>query len=90
MQDRIPHRIIYVLGEACFIAMTKLLGGVCFIIVTEPLYQLINHALCFQFCDAFATHLSLHEFDVATKGGCEAIIHGIRCTLDLHPKWVVF
>jgi hypothetical protein len=69
--------------------MTKLLGGVRLITVKETLYQLINHVLCFQFCDAFATHLSLHEFDVVTKGRSEAIIHGIRCTLDLHPNWVV-
>jgi len=32
----------------------------------------------------------LHQFKVKTKGECEAIIHGIRCTLDLHPNWVVF
>jgi hypothetical protein len=22
-------------------------------------------------------------------GVCEAVIHGIRCTLDLHPNWIV-
>jgi len=30
------------------------------------------------------------QFGVATKGGCETIIHAIRCTLDLHPDRVVF
>jgi hypothetical protein len=70
--------------------MTKLLGGVCLITIEETLYQLINYALCFHFCDAFATHLSLHKFNVATKGKCEAIIHGIMFTLGLHLNWVVF
>jgi hypothetical protein len=31
-----------------------------------------------------ATHFSPHEFRIITKGGCETIIHGIRCTLNLH------
>jgi hypothetical protein len=29
------------------------------------------------------------QFGVATKGGCEAIIHSIKCALNLHPNWVV-
>jgi hypothetical protein len=55
----------------------------------ETLYPLTNHALCFQFHEAFVTHFSPHQFRVATKGGCEAIIHNIKCTLDLHLDWVV-
>jgi len=31
----------------------------------------------------------LHQFGVVTKGGCETLIHIIRCTLDLHFDWVV-
>ncbi|KAL2631219.1 hypothetical protein R1flu_015905 [Riccia fluitans] len=26
---------------------------------------------------------------MATHGGCETIIHGLRATLDLHPDWIV-
>jgi hypothetical protein len=36
------------------------------------------------------THFSPHQFGVVTKGGCEIIIDGIKCTLNLHPNWVVF
>jgi hypothetical protein len=55
----------------------------------ETLYRFISCVLCLQFCEAFATHFSPHQFGVVTKGGCEAIIHGIKCTLDLHPNWFV-
>jgi hypothetical protein len=55
----------------------------------EALYRLISCILCLQFCEAFATHFSPHQFGVVTKGGCETIIHGIKCILDLHPNWVV-
>ncbi len=48
-----------------------------------------NRILCLQFCNAFTTHFSPHQFRVAIKGGCEAIIHDISCTLDLHLDWVV-
>jgi hypothetical protein len=34
-------------------------------------------------------HISPHQFGVATEGGCESIIQGIRCTLDLYLEWVV-
>jgi hypothetical protein len=69
--------------------MTKPSSEICPIIVGETLYQLTSHILCFQFHETFATHFSPHQFRIATKVGCEAIIHDIRCTLDLHLDWVV-
>ncbi len=52
-------------------------------------YEVTSHVLCFQFYDTFATHFSPHQFRVVTKGSYEVVIHDIRCTLDLHPNWVV-
>jgi hypothetical protein len=89
VKGHIPPQIAQVFGVACLLAMTKLLGGVCPIVVGEILYLFTIHALCFQFCDAYATHFSPHQFKVATKGGCEAIIHGISCNLNLYLDWVV-
>jgi hypothetical protein len=54
------------------------------------IYQLTSHVLCLQFCEAFVTHFSPHQFGVAITGGFEIIIHNIMCTLDLHLDWVVF
>ncbi len=85
-QGHIPPRIARVLRVAYLLAMTKLLSGVCPIIVGETLYRLTSHIFCFQFHDIFATHFSPHQFKVATKGSYEAIIHGIMCTLYLHPQ----
>jgi hypothetical protein len=58
-------------------------------VVGETLYRLKSRVLCLQFHEAFTTHFSPHQFGVTIKGGCEIIIHGIKCTLDLHPIWVV-
>jgi hypothetical protein len=88
--DHISPQIACILGGAHLLITTKLSCGVHPIVVGETLYQLTFCTLCFQFCEAFATHFSPHQFGVATKGGCEVIIHGIRCTLDLHPDWVIF
>jgi hypothetical protein len=88
-QGHIPPQIAHVLGTTRLLAMTKALGGVCPIIVGETLYRFTNCALCLQFHEAFVTHFSPHQFGVIIKGGCEIVIHGIRCTLDLHPDWVI-
>jgi len=50
----------------------------------ETLYRLANYELCFQFCNAFVTHFSMHQFGITTMGGCETIIHGMKCALNLH------
>jgi hypothetical protein len=60
------------------------------VFVREMLYQFTSHILCLRFCNAFVTHFSPHQFKVATKGGYETIIHGIKCALDLHLNWFVF
>ncbi len=88
-QGYIPPQIACVLGVACLLTMTKPSSGVHPIVMGKSLYQLTSHVLCIQFHEAFATHFSPHQFGITTKGGCETIIHGIKCTLDLHPNWVV-
>jgi hypothetical protein len=74
---------------AYLLAMTKPSGIVHSIVVGKTLYRLTSRVSCFQFCNAFATHFSPHQFEVVIKGGCETIVHNIRCTLDLHTDWVV-
>jgi hypothetical protein len=37
----------------------------------------MSKALCMQFCDAFASHLSPYKFGQAIKEGCEAMVHVI-------------
>jgi hypothetical protein len=69
--------------------MTKPLGEVRPIAMGETLYQLTTCILYLQFCEAFATQFSPHEFGDVIKGGCETIIHNIRCTLDLHPNSII-
>ncbi len=84
------HLELHVLGMAHLLAMTWASSGVCPIIMGETLYHLTSYILCFHIRDTFATHFSLHQFGVATKGDCEVVIHDIRCTMPLHLDWVVF
>jgi hypothetical protein len=65
--------------------MTKPLGGIHPIIVGEALYRLTSPILCIQFHKKIATHFFSHQFGITRKGGCEIVIHDIRCTLDLQP-----
>jgi hypothetical protein len=76
-QGHIPCWITHILGVVHLLVMTKPLGGVCPIVIKKALYWLIGRNLCFQFQDAFATHLSPRQFGITTKGGSETIIHGI-------------
>jgi hypothetical protein len=63
-----------VFGMAHFLTMTKPLSKIRLIIVGEALYQLASCALCIQFHNTFATHLSPHQFKITTKGSCEVVI----------------
>jgi hypothetical protein len=85
----IPRQIAHIRGAICLLTMIKPWGGVCPITMGEALYWPTNHTLCLQFHDAFATHFSLHQFAITIKGRCEAMIHRIKCTWDIHPNLVV-
>jgi hypothetical protein len=67
------------------LAMTKLSGG-----VHPIIYRFTSYILCLHIYDTFATHFSLHQFEITTKGGYEVFIHDIRCTMTLHLNWVIF
>jgi len=88
-QGHIPPQMAHVLATTHFLTMTKPSCGVRPIVVGETLYRMTNYNLCLQFCETFATHFPPYPFRVTTKGGCDLIIHNIKCTLDLHPNWVV-
>jgi hypothetical protein len=83
-QGHVPLLIACVLRATHLLTMTKPLNGVHPIAIGETLYQLTSRILYFQLCKTIATHFSPHQFGITTKGGCETIIHGIRCTLNLH------
>jgi hypothetical protein len=37
----------------------------------------------------FFFHLSSHVINVAIKGGCKVVVHGIQNVLDVHFNWVM-
>ncbi|KAL2630334.1 hypothetical protein R1flu_015020 [Riccia fluitans] len=77
------------LGPSRLLAIEKDSGGVRPIVVGEALYRLVAQSLSLQFRATFFNHFEPWQFGVATGGGCETIVHGLRATLDLHPDWVV-
>ncbi|KAL2614144.1 hypothetical protein R1flu_025836 [Riccia fluitans] len=88
-QGRVSASTTYLLGASHLLALEKPSGGVRPIVVGEVLYLLVARTLGFQCREALVDHFSHLQFDVATCGGCETIIHGLRATLDLHPNWIV-
>ncbi len=66
-QGHIPPQIAHVLGTTHLLTMTKPSGEVCLIIVGETLYQLTSYVLCFQFCEAFATHFFPQQLKLQLK-----------------------
>ncbi|KAL2643392.1 hypothetical protein R1flu_010979 [Riccia fluitans] len=77
------------LGASCLLAIEKDSGGVRPIAEGEALDRLVARSLSLQFRATFSDHFEPWQFGVATRGGCETIVHGLRATLDLHPDWVL-
>ncbi|KAL2649352.1 hypothetical protein R1flu_017480 [Riccia fluitans] len=88
-QGRVSPSMAYLIGASHLLALEKPSGGVRPIAVGEILYRLVASSLGFQFWEALADHFSPLQFGVATRGGCETIIHGLRATLDVHPDCVI-
>jgi hypothetical protein len=84
VKGHISPQIAGVLGATHLLAMTKPLSGIHPIIVGETQYQPTSRTLCLQFHNTSATHFSPHQLEITTKGDCEIVIHGIKCTLNLH------
>jgi hypothetical protein len=70
------------------LALVKPCGGIRPITIDETFYRMVIRTFCHQFHDAFAFHLSPHQFGVAIKGGYEVMMQGIHATLNVHPNWV--
>ncbi|KAL2650793.1 hypothetical protein R1flu_018921 [Riccia fluitans] len=77
------------LGASCLLAIEKDSGGVRPIAIGEALYRLVARSLSLQFRATFSDHFEPWQFGVATRGGCETIVHGLQAIVDLHPDWMV-
>jgi hypothetical protein len=85
----IPESMTKALGVTMLLILAKPFTSIQPIVVGEVFYRLVNKTFYFQFHDAFAIHLSPHQFGVAIKGGCEIMVHNIRIALEIHLDWVV-
>jgi hypothetical protein len=88
-QGHIPPQIACVFGVAHLLTMAKPSGGICSIAVgkhyidSQAVFYVFNYVKLLQ-------HTFPHtNLEFTTKGGYQAVIHGIKCTMDLHPNWVV-
>ncbi len=88
-EGRISRRVAVMLTTGRLFAMAKLrVGGVRPIAVGQTLLRLSGRWLARQFREEFQTILAPFQFGVATRGGCEAVVHGVRAYLELHPGHV--
>jgi hypothetical protein len=69
--------------------MVKPLRDIWSITIGEAFYRLICKVLCFQFDEVFFSHLSLHQFGMTIKSGCEVVVYSIQVVLNIHSDWVV-
>jgi hypothetical protein len=75
--NHIPMPIVRIFGATRLLALAKPFGGIQLIVVGEVLYRSVNKVLFLHFHDTFFIHLLFHQFGVAIKGRCEAVVHGI-------------
>ncbi len=78
-----------VIGASQLLILAKSFGGIRLIVMGKVFYHLVSKVSYLQFRDVFVFHLSPYQFGVVVKNGCEAVVHGIRATLDGHHDWVV-
>ncbi|KAL2643274.1 hypothetical protein R1flu_010861 [Riccia fluitans] len=88
-RGHLPSPTARILGASWLLALEKYSGGVRLIAVGETLFCLVTRSISLQFRDAFAAHFEPWQFAVATRCGCETIVHGLQVTFDLHPDWLV-
>ncbi len=80
----IPNSITRAFNVVRLLVLTNPYLGIWPIIVGEVLYWLVSMTFCFQFHNAFLTHLSSpHQFKVAIKGGCETMVYDIWVALNV-------
>ena len=79
----------YLSGERLH-AANKKDGGIRPIAVGNILRRLVSKCISYDLSDRAATLLSPHQLGVGVRGGCEAIVHAVRETLDKDgTKWVL-
>jgi hypothetical protein len=71
------------------LVLEKQTGNVQPIAIREVIYSLITRTLPIQLKNTFVEYFNPHQFKVATLGGCEIMVHGVKVILDLHFNWVV-
>lgn len=86
---RISPPISRLLNATHLSAMKKEPSGICLLAVGEVFYRLISRTISIQMQPTFVDHLYPYQFGVATLGGCEMVVHGLRSTLEVHPNLVV-
>lgn len=71
---RIPKSITRALGVVKLLVLVKPCGGIRPIVIGEFFYWMVIRTFCHKFHDAFAFHLSPHQFWVTIKGGYEVVM----------------
>jgi AcrR family transcriptional regulator len=89
-RGQMPPRARAALSSCRLLAMAKPIegqpDGVRSLAVGEVLHRLVARAVGLQLRDRFQQHFAPLQYGVATPGGCEAIVAGIRAYIEQEPQ----
>jgi hypothetical protein len=92
-RGQMPPRVRAALSSCRLLAVAKPINGqpdgVRPLAVGEVLHRLVARAVGLQLWDRFQQHFAPLQYGVATPGGCEAIVAGIRAYIEQEPQSLV-
>ena len=89
-QGGTPPPLVGLLASSRLIAISKETGGgVRPIAMGECLYRVVARALSIELRSELQAFFEPDQFAVATPGGCEALVWGVRAFTDAHPQTAV-
>ena len=93
VRGEVPPRARAALSSSRLLAMAKPVpggpDGIRPIAVGEMLHRLVARTVGMQLRQRFQAFFAPLQFGVATPGGCEAVVAGIRACLDVEPSSLV-
>ena len=81
----VPPAIASALGLGRLVALTKPLGRVRGIVVSDFLHRLVARSLARQYAAPIQEACSPHQFTLSTRSGTDSVVHALSVATELDP-----